>query len=320
MSVTCTVRQRRSTPGKVGNSDRVKNAGKSAFQKLCSYNELPEWQRDNDKILRGYVRETRSLIKCVKSLFYFHNETVNIYTHLIPSGTYLALLLFFTDLVLIPQFPSTSMSDYIMINFFLLGAFLCLMCSSCFHCMKQHSEAHSDVWSKVDYMGIIVLISCSMVSLLYYGFHDYLLHFKLFTIVVVVLGSICAAFVLNDRFNAKNWRAFRAAFFVLFGFSGVVPIITGLVKFGIEESCKRVQLRFVLWEALFYIVGAVIYGLRLPETLLPGKFDFVGHSHQLFHVLVVLGSICHFRALIGSYFFLHTGLSTSNLLNLKVLS
>ncbi|SCU80623.1 LADA_0B08658g1_1 [Lachancea dasiensis] len=318
MSATCTVRQRRSSCRSVSSSATGEAATKYQGRSLCRYYDLPLWQRDNDKILRGYVRETGSFWKCLESLLYFHNETLNIYTHLIPGGTYLGLLMFFTDLVLIPHFPSTTMSDYIMINFYLLGAFLCLMCSSCFHCLKQHSQAHSDLWSKVDYMGIIVLISCSTVSLLYYGFHDYLFHFKIFTTAVVVLGSGCAAFVLNDRFNAKNWRPWRAAFFVLFGFSGIVPIVTGLVKFGIEESCKRVQLRFVMWEAVFYIGGALIYGFRLPEAFLPGKFDFVGHSHQIFHILVVLGSLCHFRALIGSYFFMHTGISSSHLLTLKV--
>lgn len=319
MSSTYTLRQRRQqcapNKGKAGTSGAAA-PGKNG---LCCFEELPDWQRDNDKILAGYVRETNSMKKCFESLTYFHNETVNIYTHLIPSGTYLVMLMFFTDLFLIPQFPTTTMSDYIMINFFLLGAFLCLMCSTCFHCLKQHSEAQSNIWSKVDYMGIIVLISCSTVSLLYYGFYDYLFHFKMFTIAVVVLGSCCAAFVLNDRFNAKNWRACRAGFFVTFGFSGIVPIVVGLVKFGIAESSKRVQLRFVLLEALFYISGAVIYGFRIPETLLPGKFDFVGHSHQIFHILVVLGSLCHFRALLGSYFFMHTGISSPGLLNLKAL-
>ena len=318
MSSTCTLKQRRSAcKNELKNGKNSKSAEQTKKSALCRFEELPEWQRDNEKILAGYVRETRSMRKCLESLTYFHNETLNIYTHLIPSGTYLVLLMFFTDVFLIPHFPSTTMSDYIMINFYLLGAFLCLLCSTCFHCLKQHSEAQSNIWSKVDYMGIIVLISCSTVSLLYYGFHDYLFHFKIFTIAVVVLGSCCAAFVLNDRFNAKNWRACRAGFFVTFGFSGIVPIIMGLVKFGVAESSKRVQLRFVLLEAFFYIGGAIIYGFRIPETLIPGKFDFVGHSHQIFHILVVLGSLCHFRALIGSYFFMHTGISSSSLLNLK---
>ncbi|SCW01562.1 LAFE_0E02410g1_1 [Lachancea fermentati] len=316
MSATTTVRQRRNSKlQKKGQNG--KESAKKQNPRLCRYEELPDWQQDNDKILSGYVRETGSFRKCLESLTYMHNETVNIYTHLIPSATYLVLLMFFTDLFLIPQFPSTTMSDYIIINFYLLGAFLCLMCSSCFHCLKQQSETHSDLWSKVDYMGIIILISCSTVSILYYGFHDHLLHFKIFTVITVVLGSCCAAFVLNDRFNAKNWRVCRASFFIGFAFSGIVPIVTGVLEFGITEAFRRVQVKFVAWEAVFYIGGAVLYGFRIPESLAPGKFDLFGHSHQLFHVLVVLGSLCHFRAVLGSYLWVHTGNYYPNFLALK---
>ncbi|SCU99860.1 LAMI_0G01310g1_1 [Lachancea mirantina] len=316
MSATTTLRQRKdANTSETATRDGETTVGK-VKKLIYHYSELPEWQKDNDKILNGYVRETQSMVKCLKSLTYFHNESVNIYTHLIPSATYLVLLMFFTDVILIPHFPTTTMSDYIMINFYLLGAFVCLMCSTCFHCLKQHSEAHSNIWSKVDYMGIIVQISCSTVSLLYYGYHDHLFYFKVFTIITVVLGSCCSAFVLNDRFNAKNWRICRAAFFVCFAFSGIVPVLAGIAKFGLAESLQRVQVKYVTLEALFYLSGALVYGFRIPETFAPGKFDFVGHSHQIFHVLVVAGSICHFRAVMGSYFFMHTGKLGSHLLTL----
>lgn len=314
MSSTTTVRQRRKTTQKASAESIATAKGR---KRLCTFEELPDWQKDNELILDGYVRETRSVSECFKSLLYFHNETVNIYTHLVPGVTYLLMLMFLTDFILIPKFPSSTMTDYIIINFFLLGAFVCLMCSSCFHCLKQHSEEHSDIWSKVDYMGIIVLISCSMVSVLYYGFHDHLFHFKIFTVVTVILGSCCAAFVLNDRFNSKNFRVFRASFFVSFGFSGLVPIIFGLVKFGISESVHRVQLKYVGLEAVFYIGGAVFYGFRIPENFGPGKFDLVGHSHQIFHVMVVLGSLCHLRAVVGSYIFMHTGVNYPGFLVFK---
>lgn len=278
---------------------------------MYKYEELPEWQKDNDKIRTGYVRETRSLKECFKSLLMFHNESLNIYSHLIPTVTYLVLLVGFTDLVLVPHFPGSSMTDYIMINFFLLGTVLCLGCSSFYHCLKQHSESHCRIWSKVDYMGIIVMITCSMVSLLYYGFHDHLFHFKCFTIFTVFLGAVCTVFALHDRFDSKTFRPFRAMFYVSFGLSGIVPIMTGFWKFGLSESFHRIQLKYVILEAVFYICGALIYGMRFPEVLAPGKFDFVGHSHQIFHIMVVFGSICHFRAIVGSYIFLHTGMHHS---------
>lgn len=315
MSSTTTVKQRRTTAQEAKRTGGPKEALKG--KKLYHYKELPEWQQDNDKILTGYVRETRSVLRCLDSLSYWNNESVNIYTHLLSAVAYFILLLFFTDILLIPSFPSTTMTDYIIINFYLLGAFVCLMCSSCFHCFKQHSCSQSDAWSKVDYMGIIGLISCSVISLLYYGYFDHVFYFKLFSVITVVLATACSVCVLSDKFNTKNMRPLRASFFITFAFSAIIPIGIGMFKFGWSEVFHRVQLRFVGWEAFFYLAGALLYGYRIPETIAPGKFDFIGNSHQIFHVLVVLGSFCHLRAVMGSYMFMHAHINAPNLLALK---
>ncbi|KAL6944683.1 hypothetical protein ACO0RG_001428 [Hanseniaspora osmophila] len=285
---------------------------------MCNYEDLPDWQQDNECIVSGYIQATNSFTKCLHSLGVFHNESVNIYTHLLPSVTYFVMLIIFTDLILEQQIlkyikanPAQLIMDsidYIMINFYLVGAFLCLFCSSFFHTFKQHSKKYSDMCSKADYMGIIILITCSIISLLYYGFHDHLFIFKIFTIITSVMGSVCSVFVLHDKFNSKNFKVLRASFFVLFGFSGMIPILFGIFKFGIQESLRRVQLFYVILEAFFYIGGAIIYGFRIPECFFPGRFDFLGHSHQIFHVMVVMGSLCHFRAVIGSFVLAHAGI------------
>lgn len=167
---------------------------------LHDFHELPDWQRDNDKILTGYVRETLSWKKCLYSLFYWNNETVNIYTHLVPAIVYFVFGVTLTNYFLIPVFPSTTWSDYTVINIFLMGAFLCLMCSSCFHCMKQHSEKQSDFWSKLDYLGIISLISCSMIPIIYFGYFDHASYFSLFTIVTLVLATFApyVSYMINS--------------------------------------------------------------------------------------------------------------------------
>lgn len=307
MSSITEVKQRR-TP--VGNPSAEEDSQDSKLEnkKLYDFHELPEWQQDNDKILTGYIRETRSWRKCLRSLLIWNNESVNIYTHLVSSISYFLLMVGLTNVVAVPVFPTTTMIDFSVINFYLFGAFGCLMCSSCFHTFKQHSGPHCDAWSKVDYMGIIGLITCSIVSLLYYGYFDSKEYFVLFTIVTVLLASACSVCVLNEKFNHKDFRTLRAAFFIAFGFSGIFPVATGVLKFGAAEVAERVQLRFVLWEAFFYISGALIYGFRIPETIAPGKFDFLGHSHQIFHVLVVVASFLHLRAVMGSYVFKHTHL------------
>lgn len=296
-----------SSNGTSRSASQTRSRSSSIFsRRLYSFQDLPFWQQDNDKILTGYVRETNSFSKCIRSLFYFNNESVNIYSHLIPSIAYLCLSLFLIDTFLIPSFPTTSTSDYVFINVFLMGAFFCMLCSGCFHCLKQHSEKYSNFWSKLDYLGIIILIACSMISLVYFGYFDHLAYFKFFVGLTCVLAILCSMVVMHEKFNVAKYRPLRAGFFATFGLSGIIPLATGFYIFGFHGVLQRINLTFVLWEALFYIVGATLYGLRIPESILPGKFDLVGSSHQVFHCLVVAGSVCHLKAVIESYRLVHS--------------
>ena len=45
-----------------------------------------------------------------------------------------------------------------------------------------------------------------------------------------------------------------------------------------------------------YLIGAVLYSTRIPERFAPGRFDLVLSSHNIFHVLVVLGAYIHYHA------------------------
>ena len=44
-----------------------------------------------------------------------------------------------------------------------------------------------------------------------------------------------------------------------------------------------------------YLLGAVIYSNAVPEKWRPGMFDVWGHSHNIFHVLVVCGAYVHYK-------------------------
>jgi len=53
--------------------------------KLLTYNEIQEWSRDNKFIHTGYRPEKPEYKAIFLSLTYLHNETCNIYTHLIGA-------------------------------------------------------------------------------------------------------------------------------------------------------------------------------------------------------------------------------------------
>lgn len=50
-----------------------------------------------------------------------------------------------------------------------------------------------------------------------------------------------------------------------------------------------------------YVIGALLYILRFPEKKFPKKFDYIGASHQIFHVLVFLGAFFHYLGSLDAY-------------------
>lgn len=79
------------------------------------------------------------------------------------------------------------------------------------------------------------------------------------------------------------------------GFSGVIPAVHALVIHW-DHKPIIVALGYELAMAVFYATGAGFYVSRIPERWKPGKFDIAGHSHQIFHVFVVLGALAHSAA------------------------
>jgi hypothetical protein len=60
---------------------------------MGKYSDAPHYLRDNEHIIEGYRIGFDSPRKVIKSLFMVHNETVNIWTHLI--GAVIVLFFFF---------------------------------------------------------------------------------------------------------------------------------------------------------------------------------------------------------------------------------
>jgi adiponectin receptor len=62
---------------------------------------------------------------------------------------------------------------------------------------------------------------------------------------------------------------------------------------------------YLVLQGVLYIVGAVIYALRIPERFAPGKFDIWGASHQIFHLFVLAAAVTHFWGLCVAYEYWH---------------
>ncbi|KAJ5287856.1 hemolysin-III channel protein Izh2, partial [Penicillium angulare] len=280
------------------------------YQDLLSYHELPEWYQDNPFIHSGYRPVSNSVRKCFASLLYLHNESVHIYSHLIPAIAFLiAQWCLYQYLQM--WYPNTMMSDQIIFAFFLLTASTCLGLSAMYHTLANHSHDACNRWLQLDFIGIIVLTLGDFISgihMIFYCEPDLKL---VYWGMISILSLISVMILVNPKFQGHRWRTFRVGAFIATGLSGIAPLVHGVRVFGFMQM-RQFGMTFYLVEGLILIIGAAIYTvclfvcllqglkmltyrkMRVPESLNPGKFDIFGSSHQIFHVLVVLATITQF--------------------------
>ena len=131
--------------------------------KLVRYADVPHWIQDNTFIHAGYRPISHSTTACLQSLSYLHNESVNIYTHLLPS---LSILFLSTSLYafFVSEYPDATLTDRLVLGLFLAGAAGCFGASALFHTLCNHSERVCGIWLRVDFVGILVLMETSFVS------------------------------------------------------------------------------------------------------------------------------------------------------------
>ncbi|KAJ5759046.1 hemolysin-III channel protein Izh2 [Penicillium odoratum] len=269
-------------------------------QQLLSYNDIPAWYSDNPYILTGYRPISNSTQSCLSSLFYLHNESVNIYTHLVPS---ISLLLAEWTLYQYIQiwYPHAAIQDQAIFAFFLLTATICLGMSAIFHTLMNHSEKVCNRWLQLDFIGIVILTMGNFVSGIHMVFYCERRLKYIYWGMTGILGASSLMVLVNPRFQGLQWRTFRVGTFMAMGLSGIAPLVHGVAVFGFSQMMRQSGAPFYIAEGVLLGLGAVVYTARVPESFGPGKFDIFGSSHQIFHVLVVLATVLQFAGILWAY-------------------
>jgi adiponectin receptor len=185
-------------------------------------------------ILTGY-RVHFSLRLCLRSLFHVHNETGNVWTHLLGAIAFVALMArsaldVRAVFAAVETGRALSFVDCAVLFSFYGCAAACLAFSSVYHLYGCHDEATHHFLYRFDLLGICLLVWGSYVSGLYVGFRCFpefqLAYISLIT--VMVLASI----VINNvpACQTRRFHAFR------------VLILVGLVAFSIVPTLHWVHI------------------------------------------------------------------------------
>lgn len=258
---------------------------------VVKHSDLPLWLQDNDYLINWHRPPVQSFGYCFSSLFRWHTETGNIWTHLIGGLIFIGLTSYYMFLPTV-RFVA-PLEEKLVFALFFISAMLCLFFSTLFHTLSCHSERILHIFGKLDYSGIALLTMGSFVPWVYYTFYCETQSKIVYMVTISLLAVISVILSQWDRFARPEYRAIRAGVFLSLGLSGVIPMIHALIKNGAKFSFGEGQIHWMILMGVLYVGGATFYATRFPECVWPGRFDLVFQSHQIFHVAVVVAALIH---------------------------
>jgi channel protein (hemolysin III family) len=186
---------------------------------------------------------------------------------------------------------------------FLISAILCLTFSAIYHLIGCVSKTYHEVLSRFDYGGISLLVTGSCFPPYYYFFYCEPKFSIFYLIFISTFGITTFCLSLTKSFNSPKMREFRGKLFLIFGLSAGIPIVH-LSIVGDKLTGYNSDLRLLFWYlgGVTYVLGGIIYITRFPEKKFPGKFDYFGSSHQIFHFAVVIAAYFHYLGSLDAYY------------------
>ena len=259
--------------------------------RLITWSELEPWMRDNSYIQTGYRKASSSYLHSLYSLPNIHNETINIWTHLLAAVFFGYSVHNFYTVKLASLYPRAGFADFLAIGAYHVGVVNCFLLSAGYHLFSNHSCDVHRIGNQLDHAGIVLVIWGSMIPGMYFEFYYQPMLRNTYGAALSFCALLSAVFTLRPEFSTAKARKLRFLVYGLLAMAAVVPIVHGMALWSFEELDQRMGLRNILLMTLCQFAGGLVYATRVPERWLPGRFDIVGASHQLMHILVVCGAM-----------------------------
>lgn len=260
---------------------------------LINYDDLPEPWRVNPHILKGY-RFSEGKWACVRSVFGVHNELINIWTHLIGFIIVLAMAFYFYPSS--TNFSMSTKADIFIAAVFFFAACKCLACSCIWHTMNSIShQTLLERFACVDYTGISLLVAASIMTTEYAAFYCEPISRWSYMCITALLGVGGVILPWHPTFNRADMAWLRVLFYVSLALTGFLPFGQLAYTRGVEWA--QYFYAPIVKSLLVYITGACLYASKTPERFFPGFFDYIGCSHNIWHVAVIGGIVFHYMAM-----------------------
>lgn len=256
---------------------------------LVGADRLPPYHAPYDYVLGGY-RANFTAALCVRSLFRMHNETVNVWSELLPCVA--GVVGVAAALAWSPALAAAPATDVAFVALCGLAVLVVRpLVSGLAHLMHCQSRRAFVLWWVADYLSICLCVLGG--ALVYARFTFYCRPvqgaFFMTTIVGLFFSTVLTVVFVNEN-------GARVASFVLFAVcSHVIPFAFAFVGRG--SSADSVPLEYLgTWASSISLMGTGLLAksLKAPERFWPGRFDIWLASHQFWHVFVNAANVLTF--------------------------
>lgn len=221
-------------------------------------------------VIKGYRGEI-SWKEAIQSIGSWHNESFNIWSHMIGG------LLFLTQMIV---FNSKNLA----INIYQTSVVTLLFTSATAHTFcALNRKTYYKMW-KVDFSVVSItmwsqyLVWCRLIFPMHVAW-SYL----------TLSGAIsvsCIYFSMCNKFADAKYRYVVPSLFSLLGGIGILPIIHACIYYNNPYVVKATYLTIV--KLICSFIGFITHVYRIPERFAPGIFDYVGNGHNIMHLLILV--------------------------------
>ena len=285
---------------------RLHLRARSSFVSVQSMSRYPWTSKDVPSIfiepfiLRGYRAIHQPWSYYWKSLFHKHNETINVWSHLIGI-LYIGYLLYYYNQRL--KFFENCHSWPFAVS--LCTAIIMFMCSAFAHLLHSKSEKTHLTCFAIDYVGVSLHGFGSGFLHIYYSAPQwYYNKIEYEYVFVLLIFGILACFLncfAQYYFSRPYPPLKRVCQFLPCGFLWVYSVIPLIIRlFPIHYPLDPISMCHI-GQIILFLIGATLFAFDIPQRFCPGALDFIGHGHNLFHLCIYGVIICQMHGVYWDY-------------------
>ena len=266
---------------------RTKNGKKPNHKtdRLLTIFEVPTFLRFNRFIVTGYRHPAHSIsfqTNFIKSLGSWHNETLNIWTHLF------GLLLFVFLAIHEYCFRADGTRWNVLITS--IGCLITMAGSVAYHSGMNRCQCQREYANCInfDVSGVIIGISSSALSPIIWGYRcNYIISVLCGLMALAMMTWSAVTNVINETATAKIRGKFIGSLATVRTLLGVSMVASNAVFHDRYQN-----MRYHLMSLGFLIAGGIVNVSRIPERFITAQvIHYIGNSHQIWHCIVIFAML-----------------------------